>query len=154
MIRDVADLGIMPGGFGLYDWLMLIFLIVVIVAGFAIILYILALPGKIAISRNHPHAETVKLLGYIGALPVFPWIHALIWAFHDSLTIDIRRFPRQTQEATEAEIARLKAENDSAQSEVTRYCSRRLACTHRSRPSGTIDGAPNWASGPTITTFQ
>jgi len=42
---------------------------------------------------------------------VFPWIHALIWAFHDSVTIDIRRFPRQTQEATEAEIARLKAED-------------------------------------------
>jgi hypothetical protein len=44
-------------------------------------------------------------------LPVFPWIHALIWAFHDSVTVDIRRFPRQTQEATEAEIARLKAED-------------------------------------------
>jgi hypothetical protein len=111
MIRDVSNLDILPGGFGLYDWLMLLFLIVAIVAGFAIILYILALPGKIAISRNHPHAETVKLLGYIGALPVFPWIHALIWAFHDSVTIDIRRFPRQTQEATEAEIARLKAED-------------------------------------------
>jgi hypothetical protein len=111
MIRDVSNLDILPGGFGLYDWLMLIFLIVAIVAGFAIILYVLALPGKIAISRNHPHAETVKMLGYIGALPVFPWIHALIWAFHDSVTIDIRRFPRQTQEATEAEIARLKAED-------------------------------------------
>ena len=111
MIRDVSNLDILPGGFGLYDWLMLLFLVAAIVAGFAIILYVLALPGKIAISRNHPHAETVKLLGYIGALPVFPWIHALIWAFHDSVTIDIRRFPRQTQEATEAEIARLKAED-------------------------------------------
>jgi len=111
MIRDVSNLDILPGGFGLYDWLMLIFLIVVIVAGFAIVLYILGLPGKIAISRNHPHAETVRLLGYIGALPVFPWIHALIWAFHDSVTIDIRRFPRPPQEATEAEIARLKAED-------------------------------------------
>lgn len=111
MIRDVSGYDILPGGFDTYDWLMLVFLIVMIVAGFAILLYILALPGKIAISRNHPHAETVRLMGYIGALPVFPWIHALIWAFHDSMTIDIRRFPRQTQEATEAEIARLKAED-------------------------------------------
>jgi hypothetical protein len=111
MIRDVSGYDILPGGFDSYDWLMLVFLIVMIVAGFAILLYILALPGKIAISRNHPHAETVRLMGYIGALPVFPWIHALIWAFHDSMTIDIRRFPRQTQEATEAEIARLKAED-------------------------------------------
>jgi len=111
MIRDVSNLDILPGGFGLYDWLMLVFLIVAIVAGFAILLYVLALPGKIAISRNHPHAETVKMLGYIGALPVFPWIHALIWAFHDSITVDIRRFPKETAEATEAEIARLKAED-------------------------------------------
>lgn len=111
MVRDVTNLGITPGGFGLYDWLMILFLIGAIIAGFAILLYILALPGKIAISRNHPHAETVKIMGYVGALPVFPWIHALIWAFHDSVTIDIRRFPRQTQEATEAEIARLKAED-------------------------------------------
>jgi hypothetical protein len=111
MIRDVSNLDILPGGFGLYDWLMLIFLIVAIVAGFAIILYIMGLPGKIAISRNHPHAETVKLLGYIGALPVVPGIHALIWAFHDSITVDIRRFPKETEEATEAEIARLKAED-------------------------------------------
>jgi hypothetical protein len=118
MIRDVSNLGITPGGFGLYDWLMLLFLIVAIVAGFAIVLYILALPGKIAISRNHPHAETVRLMGYFGALPVFPWIHALIWAFHDSLTIDIRRFPRQTQEATDAEIARLKAEDEPARKRV------------------------------------
>jgi hypothetical protein len=58
VIRDVSNLDILPGGFGLYDWLMLIFLIAVIVAGFAIVLYILALPGKIAISRRHPHAET------------------------------------------------------------------------------------------------
>ena len=111
MIRDVSNSGILPGVFDVYDGLMLVFLIAAIVAGFAIILYIMALPGKIAISRNHPHAETVRLMGYIGALPVFPWIHALIWAFHDSMTIDIRRFPRQTQEATEAEIARLKAED-------------------------------------------
>lgn len=118
MIRHVADADILPGGFGLYDWLMLIFLVVVIVAGFAIVLYILALPGKIAISRNHPHAETVRLMGYFGALPVFPWIHALIWAFHDSMTIDIRRFPRETKEATEAEIAKLKAEDAPAKKRV------------------------------------
>jgi len=67
MIRDVSNLDILPGGFGLYDWLMLIFLIVVIVAGFAIVLYILGLPGKIAISRNHPHAETVPCRCFRGS---------------------------------------------------------------------------------------
>jgi len=118
MIRDVADLGITPGNLDLYDWLLFLYLIVVIVAGFAVILYILALPGKIAISRNHPHAETVKIMGYVGALPVFPWLHALIWAYHDSVTVDIRRFPQETKEATEAEITRLKAEDAPRQKRV------------------------------------
>jgi hypothetical protein len=86
----------------------------VIVAGFAIILWILALPGKIALSRNHPHAETVKIMGWAGALPVFPWIHAFIWAFHDSVTVDIRRFPKEEQEAIQKEITRLKGEDAPA----------------------------------------
>jgi hypothetical protein len=46
MIRDVSNSDILPGDFGLYDGLMLLFLNVAIVAGFAIVLYILA-PGLI-----------------------------------------------------------------------------------------------------------
>ena len=111
MIREVTDPDLISGGLGLYDWLMVLFLLAVIVAGFAIILWILALPGKIALSRNHPHAETVKIMGWAGALPVFPWIHAFIWAFHDSVTVDIRRFPKEEREAIEKEIARLKGED-------------------------------------------
>ncbi len=32
------------------------------------------------------------LVGWIGLFTVFPWVHALIWAFHDSITIDVRKF--------------------------------------------------------------
>jgi Protein of unknown function (DUF3302) len=120
MIREVTDTDLISGGVGLYDWLMILFLIVVIVAGFAIILWILALPGKIALARNHPHAETVKIMGWAGALPLFPWIHAFIWAFHDSVTVDIRRFPKEEREAIEREIARLKGDEAPQRVEVQR----------------------------------
>lgn len=111
MIREVYPDGLISGSLDTYDWLMIVFVIVAIVAFFVVILYVLALPGKIAISRNHPHAETVKLMGYLGAAPVLPWIHAFIWAFHDSVTVDVRRFPKEEQATIEAEIAKLKAED-------------------------------------------
>lgn len=120
MIRDVTDTTMITGHIGLYDWLMILFVIVVIVAVMSIVLYIGGLPGKIAISRNHPHAETVKIMGWAGALPVFPWIHAFIWAFHDSVTVDVRRFPKEEREAIEAEIARLKGEEPPAKRVETR----------------------------------
>jgi hypothetical protein len=132
MIREVTDPDLISGSLGLYDWLMVLFLLAAIVAGFAIVLWILGLPGKIALSRNHPHAETVKIMGWAGALPVFPWIHAFIWAFHDSVTVDIRRFPREEREAIEREIAHLKGEDAPA---ATRVEAQRVPATPPSAQS-------------------
>lgn len=74
----------------LYDYLALVALIVLAIAFFSVAMFILGLPGKIAYRRNHPHAEAVKLMGWVGFLAVVPWIHALIWAYHDGVTVDIR----------------------------------------------------------------
>ncbi len=76
-----------------YDYVTFLFLLLAIVAGFYLLVQIGGLPGKLAERRNHPHAESVKIVGWIGLFTVFPWIHALIWAYHDSLTIDVRKFP-------------------------------------------------------------
>ncbi|MET0618622.1 MAG: hypothetical protein ABW056_00020 [Thermoanaerobaculia bacterium] len=66
----------------------------------------------IAIARNHPEAEAVRLLGYAGLLPtVYPWMQAFIWAFKPTNVIDIRRFPAEEAKATDAEIAQLLAES-------------------------------------------
>jgi len=47
---------------------------------------------------------------WAGALAVVPWIHAFIWAYHDSLTIDVRRFPDAEKKAIDEELdGRLKA---------------------------------------------
>lgn len=121
MIREVPpDAGFIPGPIDLYTYLMFAFLLVAIVALFSIVIWVLGLPGKIAIQRRHPHAETVKLMGWAGALAVVPWIHAFIWAYRDSLTIDIRRFPDEERKAIDEEIGRLTADGKPAKVEVDR----------------------------------
>ncbi len=67
--------------------------VIFIVAFFYVLIQIGGLPGKIAERRNHPHAESVKYVGWIGLFTVFPWIHALIWSIHDSITVDVRKMP-------------------------------------------------------------
>ncbi len=112
MIREVTpDEAMIPGPIDIYTYLMFGFLILAVIAFFSIVIWFLGLPGKIAIQRRHPHAETVKIMGWAGALAVVPWVHAFIWAFHDSLTIDIRRFPDAEKKAIDDEIAKLTAED-------------------------------------------
>ncbi len=92
-------------------WDYLTFLaILILVIGFTVIfVWFISLPGKLAIQRKHPHAEAVKLMGNLGFLGGLPWLHALIWSIHDSITIDIRRGPREEREHIELEIERLSA---------------------------------------------
>ena len=73
----------------------------------AFVIFLMGLPGRIALQRNHPHAEAVRIMGYMGFLVVVPWVHAFMWAFHDSATIDIRRFPKAEKDAVRKEIERL-----------------------------------------------
>ncbi len=73
----------------------------------AFIVWLMGLPGRIAIARNHPDAEAVKIMGYAGFLAVVPWIQAFIWAFKPTDIIDIRRFPKQEAQAIDEEITRL-----------------------------------------------
>jgi hypothetical protein len=79
-------------------------------AGVLTYIWIAGLPGRIALARNHPEAEAVKLMGWAGLLPtVLPWIQALIWAFKPTDIVDIRRLPREEARAIDEELARLKS---------------------------------------------
>ena len=83
---------------------------VVSVVGFMILLiFILGLPGRIAIARNHPDAEAVYVMSWTGFLAIVPWIQAFIWAFKPTDIVDIRRFPDEEREAIKEDISRLKA---------------------------------------------
>jgi Protein of unknown function (DUF3302) len=78
-------------------------------AGVMIYIWIAGLPGRIALARNHPEAEAVKIMGWAGLLPtILPWIQAFIWAFKPSDIVDIRRFPREEAKALDEEAARLR----------------------------------------------
>jgi hypothetical protein len=57
------------------------------------LVWMAGLPGRIAIARKHPEAEAVRIMGYLGFLPLVPWIQAFIWAFKPTNVVDIRNFP-------------------------------------------------------------
>ncbi|MEM7226731.1 MAG: DUF3302 domain-containing protein [Pseudomonadota bacterium] len=98
----------------LYDYLTFLTLIILAIAFFSIAMFILGLPGKIAIERRHPHAEAVKTMGWMGFLAVVPWIHAFIWALHDGLTVDVRRGPKAQEKHTDEVIRKLSGEDPPA----------------------------------------
>ena len=71
-----------------------------------IYIWIAGLPGRIALARNHPEAEAVKIMGWAGLLPtILPWIQAFIWAFKPTDIVDIRRFPKAEAKALDEERA-------------------------------------------------
>jgi hypothetical protein len=74
------------------------------------IVFVLGLPGRIAIARKHPDAEAVNIMGWAGFLAIVPWIQAFIWAFKPTQIIDIRRYPKTEAAAIDEEIAKLKGE--------------------------------------------
>lgn len=90
-----------------WDYVAFAAIFTMVIAGLAIAVFILGLPGRIAISRKHPEAEAVNLMGWAGCLAVVPWIKALGWAFKPTDVIDIRYFPNQEQQDIHAEIAKL-----------------------------------------------
>ena len=96
-----------------YDYLTFLTLIILAIAFFSIAMFILGLPGKIAIERRHPHAEAVKTMGWMGFLAVVPWIHAFIWSLHDGITVDLRRGPKAQEKHTDAVIRRLRGESEA-----------------------------------------
>ncbi|MEZ5502459.1 MAG: DUF3302 domain-containing protein [Halioglobus sp.] len=94
----------------LWDYVTFVTLMILVAAGLTLLVLMAGLPGKIAIARNHPDAEAVKMMGWAGFLAVVPWIQAFIWAFKPTDIIDIRRFPTEERESIAREIARLRGE--------------------------------------------
>jgi hypothetical protein len=96
-------------GFKLDFWDFATFAVLFVCAAAALVtvVWLMGLPGRIAIARKHPDAEAVKLMGYAGFLPLVPWIQAYIWAFKPTDIVDIRRFPGAEAKGIDEEIARL-----------------------------------------------
>jgi len=91
----------------IWDYATLAAIFVVVIAGLVVAVFILGLPGRIAIARHHPEAAAVNLMGWVGFMAIVPWIQALIWAFKPTTVVDIRYLPSEEHLETEAMIARL-----------------------------------------------
>ena len=98
-------------GFKLDMWDYLTFLVVLAMVGafLAIAVFILGLPGRIAMARKHPDADAINVMGWLGFMAVVPWMQAFMWAFKPTSVVDIRYFPKQEQQNINEEIARMKA---------------------------------------------
>ena len=91
----------------LWDYLTFIVLFLGVVAFLVALVWVLGLPGRIAIARRHPEAEAVNLMGWVGFMAIVPWIQALIWAFKPTDVVDIRYFPREEAQHIDGMIAKL-----------------------------------------------
>jgi Protein of unknown function (DUF3302) len=102
-------------GFGLDGWDYLTFAVMFVIGmgAVAAVVFVLGLPGRIAVARKHPDAEAVTLLGWAGGLAVLPWMKAFIWAFKPTEVIDVRRMPVAEQQVLERQFPGPKAVGSS-----------------------------------------
>jgi hypothetical protein len=110
---------------GFWDYATFVAMFVMVVAGLCAAVFILGLPGRIAIARKHPEADAIYLMGWIGFLAIVPWIQALMWAFKPTDVVDIRYLPKEERRETEAMIARLTGNAPAASSSTAEPASNR-----------------------------
>jgi hypothetical protein len=106
---------------GFWDYVTFVALLVIVVVFLAVVVFILGLPGRIAVARNHPEADAVNLMGWVGFLAIVPWIQALIWAFKPTNVIDIRYLPEEERQETNAMIARLRGAEPPAPASLDEF---------------------------------
>jgi hypothetical protein len=92
---------------GFWDYATFLVLFILVAAGLAVAVFVLGLPGRIAVARKHPEADAVYLMGWVGFLAVVPWIQALGWAFKPTTVIDVRYLPKEERLETDEMIAKL-----------------------------------------------
>jgi hypothetical protein len=127
-----------------YDYVTFIALAIILIGFTVLFIWTISLPGKIAIQRKHPHAEAVRLMGNLGFLGAVPWVHALMWAIHDSVTVDVRRFPEEEREHIREEMEKLDGKPKQGEPHHFRAEAGRLI--HKPKGAGvpkTDTGAPS-----------
>jgi hypothetical protein len=64
------------------DIFALVVLLILISLCIALVVVLGPLPGKIAKQRNHPQADAIQVMGWIGLITLgVAWLIALIWAY-------------------------------------------------------------------------
>jgi hypothetical protein len=91
----------------LWDYLTFLVLFLGLVAFLIAVVFVLGLPGRIAIARRHPDADAVNMMGWVGFVAIVPWIQAFIWAFKPTNIVDIRYMPQAEQRNIDGIMTRL-----------------------------------------------
>jgi uncharacterized membrane protein len=64
------------------DIFALVVLLILIALCIALVVVLGPVPGKIAQQRNHPQADAIQVMGWIGLITLgLPWLIALVWAY-------------------------------------------------------------------------
>ena len=67
-----------------------IILFILITIGALVFIELAGMPGRDARKRNHPKAEAISILGWLGLpLGVFGWLAAMVWARSLSVRVDV-----------------------------------------------------------------
>ena len=67
------------GALGIFALIVLSTLVATVLA---VVVWLAMLPGKIAAQREHPQADAIRVLGWIGIATLGPaWLAALVWAY-------------------------------------------------------------------------
>jgi hypothetical protein len=92
----------------IWDYLTFAVLLALVAAFLAVAMFVLGLPGRIAMARKHPDADAINIMGWLGFMAVVPWMQAFMWAFKPTNVVDIRYFPKQEQKNIDEMIAKMK----------------------------------------------
>ena len=86
--------------------LIVIFVLVAVVIGLVVVFG--SLPGKIARGRNHPQAEAITALGWVGIAGLGgPWLGAVVWADTKPVSLAGDASPEARLAAVEARLEQL-----------------------------------------------
>ena len=66
------------GALGIFALIVLATLVATVVG---VVVWLAMLPGKIAVKREHPQAEAIRIAGWLGIITGVVWVLALVWAY-------------------------------------------------------------------------
>ena len=66
------------GALGIFALIVLSTLVATVLGA---VIWLAMLPGKIAVKREHPQADAIRIAGWLGILTGVVWILAMIWAY-------------------------------------------------------------------------
>lgn len=138
-----------------WDWITLACGLVAVLGFLWGLVQLLGLPGRIAVARNHPDAEAVYAMGWIGFMAIVPWVQALIWAFKPTDKVDIRYLPQAERVAEQESLRNLTAyAYGKKAAPPARNADIDAAIDRDSNPSAVATDKPTAASVPTTPTTR